>query len=235
MPLIPFPNVPNLPGVPSIPRSPRFPSSTAIGLGIVQGTLWRVLQQPTKWGVFDSQGNALADPGKFGKVGEAVGLGSSLSTNAVDYQKEMRVSDFPLEKGGFANYNKVELPATPSVTLVLGGSEADRSAFLDAVDAATKSTETFSVVTPEVTYINYTIERYNYQRRNTRGAYVLIVELLLKEIREVSAQYSQVTKQQISVPKDVGASPKVDGGKVQARKPDVSTLKSLSNKLGTLF
>ena len=169
--------------------------------------------------------------GLIGNALDAAGLGSTLSTNAVEYSKETRVSDFPIEQGGFASYNKVEAPAAPTVTLCLTGSEKNRRTFLDAIDAACKSTDLYSVVTPEVTYIDYSVERYNYQRRNSKGATLLLVEITLKEIRQVSAAYSISDKGQVDAPQDAGAAPQVDNGKVQAQTPKPSTLKSLADKL----
>lgn len=202
---------------------------------MVQGMLWRVFQVQTRWGIFDSKGKPLGDPAKFtGLIGnalDAAGLGSTLSTNSVDYSKETKVSDFPLERGSFASYNKVETPASPIVTLCLTGSEKNRRTFLEAIDKACKSTDLYSVVTPEVTYINYSVERYNYQRRNSKGATLLIVEITLKEIRQVSALYTTSNKGKVDTPKDAGATPQVDNGKVQAQTPQPSTLKSIANKL----
>lgn len=235
MALIPFPDVPKLSGVPALPRSPNFPPSLRAGLGLLQGILWRISQAQVRWGIFDSNGKALGDPSKFagfaGSASDAAGLGSTLSTGAVDYSKETRVSDFPLERGSFASYNKVEMAASPMVTLCFAGSETDRRAFLEAIDAACKSTDLYSVVTPEVTYINHSVERYNYQRRSTRGATLLIVEITLKEIRQVSALYTTSNKGQVDKPKEAGATPQADNGKVQAQTPAPSTLKSIANKL----
>jgi hypothetical protein len=204
-------------------------------LGVLQGLLWRIFQVDAQWGIFNSNGEALGDPAIFtGLVGnalEAAGLGSTLSTGSVEYTKETKVSDYPVERGGFASYNKVETPASPIVTLCLSGTESNRKSFLESIDAACKSTELYSVVTPEVTYVDYSLERYNYQRRSSKGATLLIVEIALKEIRQVSAQYVTTTATAIDTPKDVGATPSASGGKVQGRKPNTSTLKSLANKL----
>ena len=205
MPLIPFPDIPELPGVPALPRSPNFPPIVKTGLGLIEGALWRALQIDSKWGVYDSKGKALGDPAKFtgvlGAALDAAGVGSTLSTGSVEYTKATRVSDFPVEKGSFASYNKVEVPGLPVVTLCLTGSESDRTAFLNSIDTATKSTDLYSVVTPEVTYVNYSIEAYNYQRRAVRGVTLLTVELMLKEVRQVSAQYSST---QISINTSLG-------------------------------
>lgn len=234
MPNIPFPNIPALPGVPPIPRSPAFPPAVAIGLGIVTTVLIAALQSQNQWGVYDSKGNALGNTNAFTAIPEyllqIVGYDSTLSTNGVDYRKEMKSSDFPVERGGFASYNKVERPATPNVILCLAGSESDRASFLMQIDTAAKSTNLYNVVTPEVTYVNYSIDDYSYQRRAERGATLLLVELKLTEIREVSAAYSQT----INAPQDVGATPQTNAGIVQPQTPNVSTLQSIATKIPSL-
>lgn len=237
MPLIPFPDIPAYPGVPALVRSANIPPVVTISLGLVQSILASALQSPLQWGIFDSYGNQLgADPQNLG-LGAAllsglIGSGPVLSTFDFDFVKETRISNFPLEAGSFANYNKVEMPANPIVTLALAGNEDDRAAFLNAIDAACKSTDLYMVVTPEVAYVNYSIERYRYSRKAAKGATLLVVEISLEEIREVSAAYTTATP--IKAPKDAGAVSQVDGGKVQPTAPDQSVLKSISNYFQTL-
>ena len=235
MALIPFPNVPKLPGVPAIPRSAKFPPAARVALGLLQGVLWRSFQVQTRWGIWDSKGKPLGDPRRFqGLAGDLLNTlgGTTMSTGALDYSKETKVADFPVERGGFASYNKVETAAAPVVTLCFQGSEGERKTFLDAIDAACKSTDLYSVVTPERDYQGYTVERYNYARHNAKGATLLIVEITLKEVRQVSARYTQSNKGQVDKPKGVGATPQVDNGKVQAQTPQPSTLKSIAKIAG---
>jgi hypothetical protein len=232
MPLIPFPNVPNAPGVPSVPRSNSAPAAQIASLGILQSILWQSLQLDIKWGIFDIEGNALIDTNFFV---QAIGLGQTLSTNSISYGKETKVSDFPVERGGFASYNKVEIAASPSITLCFQGNEQQRSEFLNIIDNACKSLDLYDIVTPEVTYINYNIESYNYQRQSGKGATLLTVELQLKEIREVSAQFSTVSQSEINNPKNATASPQVNNGKVQATTPENSTLNAIKTKFTNLF
>ena len=230
MPRIPFPNIPPLPGVPALPRLGELPPVLGLVSGLIQETLLRVLQGNARWGVFDVQGRPLAAASNFTNDAlNLVGLAPTLSTSSMAYAKETQVSDFPLEQGSFAAYNKVEMAATPTVVLTFAGSENDRRAFLENIDFACKSTDLFSVVTPEITYINYSIERYNYERRSNRGATLLVVELALIEVREVSAAFANPG---INAPQDVGATPPVDEGKVQPQPRKESTLKSLLRKLG---
>lgn len=236
MPLIPFPNVPDVPGVPAVPRSPSVQTVQSAAAALVQNAIWSVLQNGSQWGIYDSNGRPLGDPSKLSGVAKgairSTGVGATLSTNTVNYRKSMQTSDFPVQEGGFASYNKVEKPAAPIVSLCFSGSESERATFLSSIEAATKSTDLYSVTTPEVTYINYSIEEYSYERTQSRGATLLRVDIYLKEIRQVSATYSQSTKTPINNPKNAGATPAADGGKVQAQAPRQSVLKSLSSKLG---
>jgi len=246
MPSIPYPAVPDYPGVPMLARVDAAVASSpslAIGLGTLEGILGSALQQAPRWGIFDSSGNQLgadtvAASGFLANVGAALlsqltGMTPPiLSTFCFDYMKETRISDFPVEGGGFADYNKVEMPANPVVTLALAGSESDRANFLNAIDAACKSTGLYMINTPEVVYVDYSVERYRYQRRAERGATLLLVEVSFKEIREVSATYAMVTPTPITNPQDPAATAQVNAGTQQATPLPTSTLKTAMNKVG---
>lgn len=235
MPSILYPDVPNVPGVPAIRRSAQFPPTARAFLGIIQGTLWMALQTRSQWGIFDSNGNPVFDTSKFtgvlGYLAAATGNQSVLSTSGISYSKEMKTSDFPLESGGFASYNKVEIPANPSVTLAMCGSESDRKSFLEKLDKATVSTNLYSIVTPEKKYINYSIDRYSYERRHNRGVTLLIVELTLKEVRFISSAYAQ----KIPAPKNPESTPTKDTGRVQPSNADKPLALTAANKAKTFI
>lgn len=239
MPTIPFPDIPAYPGVPPIPRSGLASPLLAIGIGAVTSVLASALQKPSQWGIYDSSGNQLGVSSGSTSILQAIvsqvtgATGPVLSTYTFDYTKEVRASDFPVEGGKFANYNKVERPANPVVVLSLSGTQADRTKFLNALDAAVKSTNMYSVHTPEVTYINYTLERISLRRAADKGGNLLTVEVSLQEVRQVSAAFSQTGP--IASPKDPGAASPVDSGKVQSISPTTSTLKSIASKLPSLF
>jgi len=248
MPNIPFPHVPSYPGVPALvrPVSAAIASSPvlAIGIGTLENILGSALQQSPRWGIFDSSGNQLgintsASISRTKAItsalaGQMTGADDPvLSTVGFDFMKEMRLSDFPVEGGHYANYNKVEMPANPVVTLALAATEGYRTNFLNAIDAACKSTGLYSVVTPEVTYFNYSVERYTYQRRAYKGATLLIVDISLKEIRQVEAIYKTVPTPIVN-PQNSAATPQVNNGMTQPTAPDTSTLKSLTNKIPAL-
>lgn len=237
MPFIQYPDIPPYPGVPALvrPANAAIAASPvlAFGIGELQNVLANVYQQSPVWGIFDADGNQLGAPeGVNGILSAIFSLNvSTLSTFSFSYSKETRVADFPVEGGSFASFNKVQIPANPVVTLALDGTKADRSAFLSILDDACNSTELFDVVTPEITYTGYTIERISYDRNALRGATLLTVDVMLKEIRQVSAAFAQATSP-INNPQNPAATPTVNNGQVQAATPDTSTLKSIANKLG---
>ena len=118
------------------------------------------------------------------------------------------------------------------MTLALAGSQSDRSTFLNAIDAACLSTTLYFVVTPETVYGPVSLERYSYTRRSDKGATLLMVEIVCKEIRQVSAVYSTV-QTPINDPQKPDAVAASNSGAVQAAPLAQSTLKSLYNALGT--
>src|SRR6185437_6935495 len=132
---------------------------------------------PPQWGIFAAAGEPLiiAD-----------------SVLAVDYRREFRISDYPQEQGGFASYNKVQLPADVRVTFTKGGQEFEKAAFLASVDSALDSLDLCYVITPEMNYPNMNVVHYDYRRMARSGASLLIVDVWLEEVRPTaSAQFTQ--------------------------------------------
>lgn len=232
MSFIPFPNVPFpitgvLSGIPPVPRSPNFPPTLGLVLSTIQGALWRAFQVNDKWGIFNKAGTRLGDVTFFTPnineifpLSDFVGAlgGSTLSTVSLSYGKDTRIADFPVEKGSFASYNKIELPAEPVVAMSVTGTDADRTKFLADIDKACKSVDLYSVVTPDATYINYSVERYNYERTAQNGAYLLTVQIFLKEIRQVQAIFTQIKDS-----KSPTAVSQQNGGQVQPKAPAGNT------------
>jgi len=229
---IPFPNVPQVPGVPQVPRSPSSPAIPSAAIGAISGDLWRLAQTETRWGLYRKSWTSII-PVATTRAADAFGMGAALSFAGIDYSKETKVSDFPVEQGGFASYNKVELPASPIVRLSFSGTESERAAAFAAIDAACKSIDLFDVVTPEVKYLDYQLERYNYSRSSAHGVTLLVFEITLKEVRQVSAAYSQSTR--APAPKDVGAAARIDAGKVQPKAVEQSTALKIFNQIKGIF
>jgi hypothetical protein len=237
MPLIPFPNVPLYPGVPALPRTALGNPIISIGIGSLASILINSLQAQSQWGIYDQNGNLLGIDNAGSLSIESIisnqitGGGDSVqSTVSVEYNKENKISTFPVEQGGFATYNKVQLPANPVVSLALSGDESDRTQFLAAIESACNSTDLYNVVTPEVTYVNYSLERYSYRRSASRGATLLIVEISLEEVRTISAAFTQATL--IQAPQAPDAATQVNNGITQTQAPDQSVLSVGMQKLG---
>ena len=145
--------------------------------------------------------------------------GSEVSTFSFEFTRAQAISDFPLEgttpgQGSpFASFNKVWMPATPSVMLAVSGSFVDLMGFLTALDAACQSTSLYDVYTPDFHYFGYSIDRYSYRRTANRNATMLMVDVSLKEIREVSPSY---TNTPINFPQSPSAFAQQNNGQTQS-------------------
>lgn len=183
-----FPNVPLAPGVPPVrrlgPPPPDVEKLTGDAPNLKDGGL-------TSWGIYTQDGKLALDP---------------TSIFAVEFQREFRISDYPIEEGGFESYNKVATPFDIRITVTKDGKLSERKTFLDDVDALVVTLDLFDVVTPERTYLSVNIVRSDYKRDNEGGGVSLLqVELQAQEVRTTaSVQFS-------STPTDAGQAA-VNGG-----------------------
>jgi hypothetical protein len=252
MTLISFPDIPDVAGVPvNLPRIPgdiSVSSVARISLGAVQGVLWSAFQIGTQWGIWDEEGKPLGSPADYNSIQNSLlstlgtfGAKAVISTGSIEYTKESSVCDAPIEKGSFVSYNKVDSPGLANVSISYAGSETERRAYLIEIDKATKSTKLYSVVTPEITYINNSIEKYSYRRTASNGTTLLIIDFNLKEIREVLASYTQSSNElgnieiQVIDSKNPEADKASSSGNVQATEPRDSVGKQLLNKVASIF
>lgn len=170
-----YPDVPVAPGVPPVLRRGIIDAGanvarlTSDGTGLTDGGL-------TRWGIFSQKGALALEPD---------------SIAAIEYQREFRIADYPIEEGGFESYNKVATPYDIRVTMTKGGKIPDRKDFLDQVELLVASLDLFTVVTPERNYFNVNIVRTDYRRNANNGATLLTVELHGIEVRtSASIQFS---------------------------------------------
>jgi hypothetical protein len=172
-----YPVVPNAPGVPALLRSgAQILDTITLGAFGISDALSSVIgNDANKWGVFDSGGNS---------------IGEYDSMFAMNYRNESRISDYPVESGSFAIYNKVDNPFDVLVTLNCGGDETRRASFLASVEAARASLDLYTVTTPEYTFKNVNFVGIDYQRSVRDGAYMISAQLMGREVREISASYS---------------------------------------------
>ena len=183
-----FPNVPNLPGVPPIARTLGTEAVAAIGLldPSLEASIFGA-QQAEQWGIIDASYNFVLQPD---------------SVVRMDVDEPYRVSDYPVEQGTFASYNKVKVPFAGTVSMSKGGSTSERQSFLEAAKALEASLTPYYVLVPEVSYGPLTIDRVSYERRASNGATLILVHLHFTEIRitppvQIGKPGSQQPKSQV--------------------------------------
>lgn len=210
--------VPNAPGVPPMVRVQQaldvvtIIASDAAQLAHAFG--------PPKWGIFNQYGALLLQAD---------------SIVAVDYRREYRISDYPVEQGGFGSYDKVQLPADVRVTMAVSGKGTvlsnlltggalgaiitgndnaanNRAQVLNTLEAAAATLDFVTVITPEQTYSGMNIVHHDYRREARQGATLITVDVWLREVR-VTATSAFTQTQSAS-----GANPQANGN-VQASSP----------------
>jgi hypothetical protein len=190
-----YPNVPSFPGVPPLQRAPGFPPFSTAVVPLVSDAI-QIIHALTdvQWGLYSQDG-----------------LGPDItgdSVVAVDYRNEKRISNFPLEEGGFASYNKVAEPKDIRVTFTFGGftnfgilgslnvlgsggGDSARQSFLYDCEQAASSLGLYNVVTREITYGNMNVTHVDYRRTAKNGATLLTVDVWCEEVRIIAtATYS---------------------------------------------
>lgn len=200
VPKPPFPNVPFLLGVPQLVRSLLFQPATQVTLGAqAQHNLWASAQVAPSWGVFDSNGVKVINPDNI---------------FAFSDRAEWRESDYPVQKGAFATFNKVVVPFEDTLRMTKGGSLSDRVAFLKSIDDIAGDTNQYSIRTPEKTYTGMNILRRELLRRSSEGAYFLEVDIFFRNVIEQNPQYSTAAANTANA-QNPSALPAVNQGNVQ--------------------
>ncbi len=201
IPKPPFPNVPFLLGVPQLVRAMLFQPANTVTLGAqAQHNLWASSQVAPVWGIFDSNGNQVIVPDNI---------------YAFSDRQEWRESDYPVQRGAYASYNKVIVPFEDTVRLTKGGSLSSRTAFLKSIDSIAPLTTLYQIRTPEKTYLNVNVLRVEVVRRSSEGAYFLEVDMTFRNVIEQTAQYSTEVADTADA-QNPAALPSVNQGNVQA-------------------
>lgn len=229
IPKNPFPLVPNLPGVPLLARAALntiIDVTTVINIARVFAfqapaqVLFHATKAKPIWGVFDANGNKVIDAD---------------NVMSFDYRAEFSVSNFPVQNEAFASYNKVRHPFDTAVLLTKGKTQADRTTFLNQCEAVAQSLALFTILTPEKQYIGCNVTRFEMQRKEVKGAFFVMAELIFTQIQQVEAQYSASGTQGTSTAQARTASPvpPVNQGNVQTQPPTAQTTTSVISKLTT--
>lgn len=163
---------PNFPGVPALKSAP-LAAVIVLGNGVLQKGLNYFKPQ---WGIYRSDGKT-----------PAINPDSMLS---VDYSNMQNISQYPVEQGSFTSFNKVQTPFRIIVKMAKGGTKASRQVFIKELEDLNDSLELFTIVTPERTYRNANVERYDITRSADSGAGMVISNVYFTEIREASVTTS---------------------------------------------
>ena len=130
-----------------------------------------------------------------------------------------KISDFPVEDGAFASYNKVLQAFQPKIKLLVGSSKdgsissQDRiQALLDKLYNEVRSTNIYDLYMPEYYYEGVTVEKYDFTRTSSKGRGMLEVDITLMQVIQVSAQSTTV---QLPKPKPKKAADASNDGKQQ--------------------
>jgi hypothetical protein len=198
MPTVPYP------GIPTLPPNAAFPVLTLIASEAISSLLWQASQIPPAWGVFDIFGNLVVEPD---------------SVLEFSNRQEYEVSNFPVQAGSFASYNKVIRPFEITLRFSKGGSVNDRINFLESIAALAASLQLYTVHTPERTYTDVNLDRYEVSRRGAKGAYWLSeIDCYFVQIIQVQPQYT-TTAIQLPNAQSAAAQPTSNVGTVQPQAP----------------
>jgi hypothetical protein len=200
--------VPNLPGVPVLatyadPPDLAFALLTEDGSGIFN------LSQPIQWGIFLN--------------GESAIQADAVAT--FSFKQEWAISDYPLEQGAFASYDKVQIPQEIRFRFTSGGSQSNRQALINSIQAiAGDTTNFYTAVTPEQTIDNVTVTHWDYARNNAVG-------LLSIDVWAINVQVPTMTPDFQNTQSASGADQQ-SGGTVQpSDTPTVETSQPLTTSL----
>lgn len=101
---------------------------------------------------------------------------------------DTQISDYPVESGAFALYNKVRRPITINVTMIKAGSDVARFAFLAAIQAQETSnpTQLYTIVSPQAIFKDYAITGISYETRPEHGTNLLYLTITFTQVQQIA-------------------------------------------------
>lgn len=142
-------------------------------------------------------------------------FGADITPDSVlemSFQAESEATSEPIEKGGFASFYKTNSPETVSLVFSFSADDARQNNALDKIRERKENYDLISILTPTHLYENMTIVSYSYNRTNTDGMTMLVLQVDFQQIKQVAvntgvAQYKNVTS---AKKKNTGKKQKVD-------------------------
>ncbi|MGL4756297.1 MAG: hypothetical protein ACRCXB_28420 [Aeromonadaceae bacterium] len=165
-------------GIPGFPilKSGKIQAPITSLISAAIGSLWSALFPGEKWGIYE----AGSETAKV-EVDSVVELGLNGSAEASTYK---------IEAGSFVSYNKVRNPNAFMIRISKEGTAATRAYINEWLATNVEATTTFDIVMPEKRYNGYTLVEYRMLRSSASGAGMIVADLMIQEMRETSALYS---------------------------------------------
>lgn len=137
------------------------------------------------------------------------------TVTAFGFQQEFDISDYPIENGEFASYNKVYRPFEGTIRFVAGGNLLRRQALLDSVAAIIGSTSLFNIVTEDAVYQSVNPVTYSYQQAAGDGVGLIKVDLKARQVKVTGPLVTSI----IPSPSDPSVAAQLNDGTVQPLTP----------------
>lgn len=141
-------------------------------------------------------------------------FGADITPDSVlemSFQAESEATSEPIEKGGFASFYKTNSPETVSLVFSFSADDARQNTALDKIRERKENYDLISILTPTHLYENMTIISYSYNRTNTDGMTMLVLQVDFQQIKQVAVNTGVV-----AVFKNVTSAKKKNTGKKQA-------------------
>ena len=140
-------------------------------------------------------------------------FGADITPDSVlemSFQAESEATSEPIEKGGFASFYKTNSPETVSLVFSFSADDARQNNALDKIRERKENYDLISILTPTHLYENMTILSYSYNRTNTDGMTMLVLQVDFQQIKQVAVNTGVV-----AVFKNVTSAKKKNTGKKQ--------------------
>lgn len=212
-------------GIPQLmtPSASNFGKSLLV---LAQGLAEYYLSTEMKWGVFYHKTGKPINLGQKSSILKQIANGAGTtqlinnalmnnenridSVLALNVRKGSDVSNYRLETGSFATYNKIEKPRIIPIRLTKMGTESDRQQFLLWLEKSSKSTELFDIAVPEVTYRNLTLVDYSITRESKSGVTLIVADCVFQEVMQITFQYTNSKTNNAKRPADKVPNPLVN-------------------------
>ena len=111
---------------------------------------------------------------------------------SLDYDHANKVSNFPVERGSFASYNKVNEPRVIKLKMAVHGASRVTT-FLAALESELTSTDLFTIISPEMNYASMTLEKVAYPRTAEKSVDQVTVNCSFIQVIQVQSQSVNAT------------------------------------------